>query len=179
MTSWEDYGIQPPEFDAPVSKLITVSVFPNFFRSPRPGYPAKTVSERVLQEGMDLFKAEGITDIFCLLTDGEYFKYYGKDLVKFYRKNHFTVHRFPIPDFGVPRVTFAYRMARSLDDALREGKKAVVHCSAGMGRTSLAINCLIEWVRFRDNRKITLFDSQTCSQQSFLIQFRHFLRNKK
>lgn len=176
--TWEDYGIQTPDFSLAIFEVKPVKVFPNLYRSPRPGYPKKTVSTANLNAGMREFKKHEITDIFCLLTDGEYFKYFGKDLIKQYRNNGFAVHRYPIPDFGVPRVDFAYRIARDLDNTLRVNKRTVVHCSAGMGRTGLAINCLIEWVRFRDKRILQAVNTQTSSQQTFLIQLRHLIEQK-
>jgi len=146
--------------------------FPGLFRSARPGYPGRLVPDTALVDGIEVFRKRGISDIFCLLTDGEYFTYYGKDLVKHYRNVGFNVHRFPIMDHGVPRVELAYRMAREMDDALRDKRKAVVHCSAGVGRTGLAVNCLAEWVRCRDGRVVAAVDTQTMAQQNFVVHFR-------
>jgi len=169
-------GIEQPDWGIPVYSIQPVEGFPRLYKASRPGYPLKTVRPKTLKEAILGFKEDSITDIFCLLTDGEYFKYYGKDLVGYYRVHGFKVHRFPIPDFGVPRLTFAYKLARAMDDVLREKtKKAVVHCSAGVGRTGLAIGLLAEWVRFRDKRKVNGIQVESFAQRTFLIQFRHHL----
>lgn len=155
--------------------VCAVRAFPGLYRAARPGYPSRDVSEEVLALGLAAFRRHEITDIFCLLTDGEYFAYYGKDLVKHYRSSGFAVHRFPIQDHRTPRKEMAYRLARELDRTLREGKRVVVHCSAGLGRTGLAVNCLAEWVNVRDGRKIPLGNTQTADQLSFIIGFRRYI----
>jgi protein-tyrosine phosphatase len=177
--SFTSVGIEEPSFMDPVYNVRPVVGQPNLFRAPRPGYPSKIVATKALKEALLAFKEDQITDIFVLLTDGEYFKYYGFDLLEFYRKNGFVVHRYPIPDFGVPRITFAYQMAKDMHNTLTAKKKALVHCSAGQGRTGLAINCLIEYRKASWKKKMVLLPMEATSQTSFLIQFRYHLRRKK
>lgn len=176
---FDKYGIKEPDLSKPMYRIRPVDGVPGLFRASRPGYPQKIVRPKDLQDGILGFTEDGITDIFCLLSDAEYFKYYGLDLVEYYKRRKFKVHRFPIPDFGVPRVEFAFALAKAMFDALESGKRVLVHCSAGQGRTGLAINLLIEYRnRVRGGKKFKTGTVETTSQQSFLPMFRRHLTKK-
>ena len=133
--------------------IYSVRGYSTLFTCSRPGYPSQAVDAAEIQRAITVMHRRKIKHIFCLLTDGEYFKYYGLDLLSFYRKNKLRVHRFPIPDFNVPNVSMAYSFVRKLDGLLRKKERVIIHCSAGKGRTGLFINCLRQWVSFRDSRE--------------------------
>jgi protein-tyrosine phosphatase len=162
-------------------KVRTVSGVKNLYRSSRPGYPNQMIDRKTLLRDTKKFEKAGITTIFVLLCDGEYLKYYGLDLIEYYRGRKFKVHPFPIPDFGVPRIEFAHDLVLGIEKALKGGEKVLVHCSAGLGRTGLAINCLITKKNMarKKGRQIELVSSETGSQRNFLTTFKHHLSRKK
>jgi predicted protein tyrosine phosphatase len=50
---------------------------------------------------------------------------------------------FPIPDRGVPAVTEAQALARSVARQVEDGKAVAIHCRAGIGRSSLMAACVL------------------------------------
>jgi protein-tyrosine phosphatase len=173
--SFESVGIRTPDFSGPIFRIHPVMNLPGLYRSSRPGYSQKRVSKETLKDALLAMKEDGITNVACLLTDGEYFSYYGKDLVRYYRSMGFKVHRFPIMDFSVPRVEAAYQLAVEVLAAINEGKKVLVHCSAGIGRTGLAINCILQLYGALKKVDLGKVPSETSQQRAFTTTFRHHL----
>lgn len=58
--------------------------------------------------------------------------------------NDIAFHSFPIPDGGVPDSRQAtLKLARRLADLLKMGESVVIHCLAGIGRSSLVAACVL------------------------------------
>ncbi len=51
--------------------------------------------------------------------------------------------RFPVPDLGVPSPETMRDVLNSIDEAIRVGKPAYVHCWGGVGRTGTAVGCFL------------------------------------
>jgi protein-tyrosine phosphatase len=53
-----------------------------------------------------------------------------------------TFISFPIPDYSLPESRQdVLRLARSLVDELEQGRSIVIHCRAGIGRSSMIAAC--------------------------------------
>lgn len=82
---------------------------------------------------------EGATGILCLVTDQE-IDAKSPDYAHARRAGNLSlsVKNFPIPDFGVPEDKAAF-VALIIDfcEDLCKGKRMIIHCAAGIGRTGL------------------------------------------
>ena len=110
------------------------------FGAERPGYPATTVPDEEVEEWVAFMKGKGIQLVCCLLAKPQLDDY--TDLLGTYR-SHFGVNNVllaPVEDGHLcDLVTLRDRILPFLANSDLEGKKAVVHCSAGSGRTGLVM----------------------------------------
>ena len=92
------------------------------------------------------------------------------------------MHSFPIPYIGVPAVADAEKILRTIDDAVRAGRRAYVHCWGGHERTGTIAGCwlvrcgndcaraldLIEQPRRHDPHLVMTPAPQTEDQRAFV-----------
>lgn len=55
----------------------------------------------------------------------------------FCAQNNISYTHFPIPDRGVPNIDQFIQLITAINTALKSGKKIVIHCRMGIGRTAL------------------------------------------
>jgi protein-tyrosine phosphatase/nicotinamidase-related amidase len=87
--------------------------------------------------------AERVTDVLCLLPDGELAAYGVPDLLGRYRTAGLRVLQTPIADQSVPTLAEARSTVDWLRTRLRAGGRVVVHCAAGLGRSGTIAACLL------------------------------------
>ena len=87
--------------------------------------------------------AEGVTDVLCLLPDGELAAYGVPDLLGRYRTAGFGVRQAPIADQSVPTLAEARALVAWLRARLGAGGRIVIHCTAGLGRSGTIAACLL------------------------------------
>jgi protein-tyrosine phosphatase len=88
--------------------------------------------------------AERVTDVLCLVPDGELAAYGVPDLLDRYRAAGLGVRQAPIADQSVPTTGEAQAVVAWLQARLRAGGRVVVHCAAGLGRSGTIAAC---WLR--------------------------------
>ncbi len=124
-----------------------------------------------------------IQTIVQLCLDEE-FKFSGKTrTLKRYNEMEFTVIKFPIRDFQVPK---SKEDTRKLIDTIlnttHEGNNVLIHCMAGRGRTGLILACMakkilkmeseqaIEWVRQYIPNAVETSDQKEFVANCFLME---------
>jgi len=91
-----------------------------------------------LEEFLGWCRGVSVDEIVCLVDSEEFFKSpeYGAALEA--GTLPFPVKQFPIPDYGVPKdVSGLVDLARRVSEKLQAGRKIVLHCAAGHGRTGM------------------------------------------
>jgi protein-tyrosine phosphatase len=116
--------------------------------------------------------AQGITDVFVLLTDGEQFYYYEELLENVY-KPFLKTHNFPVMDMKAMRLSLAFPLVRRAYRILTDseaGGKILIHCSAGIGRTNMALGCLSEYLKYRGLIQRLEYGSPQTAMQALCIR---------
>nr|XP_006813612.1 PREDICTED: cyclin-dependent kinase inhibitor 3-like [Saccoglossus kowalevskii] len=119
---------------------------------------------RSLSSDIETLKSEGITEIFILCTRGELSKYRVPRLLQEYQKADIVVHHYSFPDGSVPSVPNCMKMLEEIRVCLMSGRKAMVHCFGGLGRSCLVAVCLMGSGAI-----------QTVKQYNFIHDFRRIL----
>ncbi|MDF3127954.1 CinA family nicotinamide mononucleotide deamidase-related protein [Kiritimatiellaeota bacterium B1221] len=96
-------------------------------------------SDRVFR----FYKQEELHRVVILLSDREIKKRCKKDLKKLYSKNKLEITQFPMVDFLQPGHGDMDQLIPVLAQKLRDGERMVVHCHAGVGRSSVVVACLV------------------------------------
>ena len=68
----------------------------------------------------------------------------------------FRVKHIPIKDFKAPRLDNIKEFVRFIDIEIREGRRVVVHCYAGMGRTNLMLAAYLVYMGMEPNNALNL-----------------------
>ena len=82
---------------------------------------------------LEFFKDEGIEAIITLME-----RPLNKALIEEF---DFEYHHIPISDFSAPTADQISQFVEAVEGARRSGKKVVVHCLAGQGRTGTMLAC--------------------------------------
>ena len=114
-------------------------------KSPRPGYPGREgISKEVVDEWIENVRAMGVRSIICFLSDHQlaFYSDLPSGLIQYYRDAGFDVAHIPEGDYKSPPLS-EEGVREAVASFERLQKPALVHCSAGLARTGMAIDAIL------------------------------------
>ena len=114
-------------------------------KSPRPGYPGREgTSKEVVDEWIEDVRAMGVRSIICFLSDHQlaFYSDLPSGLIQYYRDAGFDVAHIPEDDYKSPPLS-EEGVRESVAAFERLEKPVLVHCSAGLARTGMAIDAIL------------------------------------
>ena len=114
-------------------------------KSPRPGYPGREgTSKEVVDEWIENIRAMGVRSIICFLSDHQlaFYSDLPSGLIQYYRDAGFDVAHIPEDDYKSPPLS-EEGVRESVAAFERLEKPVLVHCSAGLARTGVAIDAIL------------------------------------
>ena len=123
--------------DSGIFRVIPMKCPGTLFTSPMPS-GAYDKRNRLLK----ILEYQKIDHVFILVTDKELKLKARKPLLKEYEKRSITYSRYVVADFQAPSGDVIHQMVEEAMEKLKEKKNLLVHCHAGVGRTSLAVSCI-------------------------------------
>ena len=114
-------------------------------KSPRPGYPGREgTSKEVVDEWIENIRAMGVRSIICFLSDHQlaFYSNLPSGLIQYYRDAGFDVAHIPEDDYKSPPLS-EEGVREAVASFERLQKPALVHCSAGLARTGMAIDAIL------------------------------------
>ena len=100
--------------------------------------PGRKDYSRSIDDDLQQLKKLGVDIIIPLITDDEFHQFGADELLKEYDKNGFIVHRLPIMDQLVSSEQEMRSLIKFMDEQIQDGKKIMVHCVGGLGRSGMA-----------------------------------------
>jgi protein-tyrosine phosphatase len=100
--------------------------------------PGRKDYSRSIDDDLHQLKKEGIEVIVPLITDDEFHHFGVDNLLKEYDENEFEVYRLPIMDQLVSSEKEMRVLISYLDEKIKQGKKVLLHCVGGLGRSGMA-----------------------------------------
>jgi hypothetical protein len=142
----------------------------------RKGKDASPVSD-CIESFLDRMASHNIRTIVVLMPISDILAEYGVNLLKVYQIEGYAVYHFPIKDFSVPNSLPAFdEFMEDLADIVRYDNTAV-HCSAGKGRSGLAVAGLFVYLGYTAEKATRLIRTyrpgtvETKGQEAFLRRY--------
>jgi protein-tyrosine phosphatase len=131
-----------------------------------------------LDDEVEALQTEGVDVLVSVLTNSELAELQLSAEPELARQAGLTYISFPIPDRGAPEVAAATDLVGRLEERLAGGEFIVVHCRAGIGRSSLIAAAVLvreglspaeAWERISAARGLSVPDTET--QRAWLAAF--------
>lgn len=123
--------------DDGVFRRIPLQSSGRLYASPMP-FGAYDRGNRVL----GIYKRNRIDHVMMLVTEEELSIKARRDLKKQYTANGIPFSQFPFRDFQAPSLPAIERLVREARSRLTT-QRVAVHCHAGVGRTAVAVSCIV------------------------------------
>ncbi len=107
--------------------------------------PGRKDYSRSIDDDLQQLKKAGVNIIIPLITDDEFHQFGVDDLLEEYDESGFLVHRLPIMDQLVSSEQEMRKLVKFMDDHINEGKKIMVHCVGGLGRSGMAAASFLKY----------------------------------
>jgi protein-tyrosine phosphatase len=116
-------------------------------KSSRPGHRSENVSIDTVESWIEKAKNMEINSIICFLAERQLDFYSGipSGLLEYYRKSGFEVLHLPEKDYLSPPLS-EETLKRAVSGFEELEKPVLIHCSAGIDRTGLAIRTILDRV---------------------------------
>ena len=114
-------------------------------KSPRPGYPGREgTSKEVVDEWIENVRAMGVRSIICFLSDHQlaFYSDLPSGLIQYYRDAVLEVAHIPEDDYKSPPLS-EEGVREAVASFERLQKPILVHCSAGLARTGMAVDAIL------------------------------------
>ena len=95
---------------------------------------------------LKIYRQCQINHVLMIVTDEELKQKARRNLLKAYQKNQISYTQFSIKDFQAPTYTLINDLVNEAIDRLTS-QNIAVHCHAGVGRTAIAICCIVKTVK--------------------------------
>jgi protein-tyrosine phosphatase len=131
-----------------------------------------------LDDEVEALRAEGVEVLVSALTSSELVELQLSAEPELARQAGLTYISFPTPDRGVPEVAAATDLVGQLEERIAGGEFIVVHCRAGIGRSSLIAAAVLvreglspaeAWERISAARGLSVPDTE--AQRVWLAAF--------
>lgn len=96
---------------------------------------------------LQIYRDLGIDHALMVLTNNEIDRKARKNLRDEYQKAGITFSQYPVRDFQAPSMELVRGLVAEATQRLGNGQKLAVHCHAGVGRTAVAVSCIIARVQ--------------------------------
>ena len=134
--------------------------------------------QRNLEDDMRTIMCKNIDVILCLLEWSEFDKLNLLDYPSFVQKRGILFYHFPIPDMSIPQSLMeTNNMVKFVNRETKNGRKILIHCRAGMGRSPLIAACCIGKLTLYDCDKLlslirkNIRGAISLHQEEFLLKF--------
>ncbi len=105
--------------------------------------PGRRDYHRSLTADIAVLGAEGVNKVVCLLTENEFEEYGVEGLLAAYRAANLEVVHVPMRDQGVCSRSEMQTLVESLQQDMALGKRVLVHCVGGLGRSGTVAACYL------------------------------------
>jgi len=161
-----------------IFRQIPLNTPERLYTSPMP-FGAYDCGSRLLK----IYKKNKIKHVFMLVTDTELKNKARRDLLKLYDKNGISYSRYVIKDLQAPSFGVIHDLVQDALQRLQK-QRLIIHCHAGVGRTSLAVCSIVIAVKHLTVEEAIEYVSKTMAinitseQKNVLQKFESFYYQK-